>query len=266
MNYQTAFITGASSGIGAEIARLFAAEGLFVAITARREDRLRRLVEEIESKGGRAAAFPADLADADAPEQIYRQASEALGGVDILVNNAAFGFYGYFAEMSLALLQKMTAVNVAAPAALTALALQEMIPRGRGHILQIGSIAADIPSQGSAFYAATKAALDVWNTALYRELRGTGVHLSVIRPGPVKTEFFEAANALEHAIPHLGEKMGGVSPQAVAKKALWLLRHPRKRVHVPAIAAWFRLLEWTTGWLQDWIGPVDLQRYHKLKE
>jgi len=265
MKYKTALITGASSGIGAAIARLFAAEGIRVAVAARREERLRRLVEEIEAKSGRAVAFPTDLAEADAAEQLYHQAGESLGGVDILVNNAAFGFYGYFAEMSPALLRQMTQVNVTAPAVLTALALQEMIPRGYGHILQMGSIAPDVPSQGSAFYAATKAALDVWNTALYRELRGTGVHLSVIRPGPVKTEFFDAANHLENAIPHLGERMGGVLPEAVARKALWLLRHPRKRVHVPAIAAWFRVLEWTTGWIQDRIGPVDLQRYHKLK-
>jgi short-subunit dehydrogenase len=265
MKYRTALVTGASSGIGAATARLLAEEGIFVALAARREERLRALVEDIEAGGGHAAAFPVDLSEADAPERLFRQVCEKLGNVDVLVNNAAFGYYGYFAEMDLETLRNMTMVNVNAPAALTILALREMIPRGFGHIIQIGSISPDVPSQGSAWYAATKAAMDVGNIALYRELRGTGVRLSVVRPGPVQTEFFDAANRQKNAIPHLGAKMGGVPPERVARKVVWLLRHPRKRVHVPASAAWFRLLEWTTGWLQDWIGPVDLRRYHSLK-
>lgn len=259
----TALITGASSGIGAALARKLATEGLHVLLAARREERLLALQAEIEQSGGRATIFPLDLNSAAARESLFAQTESVP--VDLLINCAGFGFYGYYTEMSWETIHEMVAVNVEATIHLTRLFLPEMQARRSGHIINISSIAGSLPSQGTVMYSASKAFLDAFTTALYRETRGTGVEISLVRPGPVKTDFFNASAAQENGRRNPVEG-SGVSVEDVAGKIWWLIQHPRRVIHIPAWAALAPLFELTTGWLQDWIGPVHLRRQAKKEE
>ena len=188
---QVALITGASSGIGAVTARKLAREGLKVALVARRTERLETVAEEIRQAGGEALVVTADLSRAEERQSVFEQAHTAYGPVDVLVNNAGLGWYGFGCDMSWPVAQRIVQVNVEAVVHFTLLFLPEMRARNHGHIINVGSIAGSLPSQGVAIYAATKSFVDSFTTALYREMRGTRVHVSVVRPGPVTTEFFE---------------------------------------------------------------------------
>ncbi len=121
--------------------------------------------------------------------RVFDEVRAAHGGADVLVNNAGIGWYGYYAEMPWETAREMLQVNVGAAVHLTSLFLPGMHARNAGHVVNVGSISGSIPSQGVALYGATKSFLDNFTTALYRELRGTRVHVSVVRAEPVKTEF-----------------------------------------------------------------------------
>ena len=183
-----AIITGASSGIGEATARLLAESGFRVGLVARRHDRLERLAGQIDRAGGQAFSLPADLSDERARGLLASEIEARLGPVEVLVNNAGQAWYGHGAQMAWPLAANMVQVNAQAALHLTLLFLPGMLARGRGHIINVGSVAGGIPSQGVAVYSATKSFLDSFSTALHRELRGTGVHVGVVRPGYVETE------------------------------------------------------------------------------
>lgn len=153
----------------------------------------------------------------------------------------------------------MLRVNVEASAHLSLLFLPEMRARGRGHIIQVGSVAGDIPSQGVALYSATKSFLSAFSTGLARELYGSGVHASVVKPGPVKTPFYDAARAIENGRPVPLERVA-VPAERVADAVWSLLRRPRRVAYAPgwlAIVPWVELL---FAWLMDRLGPLGLKR------
>src|SRR5712692_4832071 len=142
----TALVTGASSGIGHELARRFAEAGYDVVLVARSADRLQALADELEQRHGVAArAIASDLADPAAPEALYAEVQRAGIAVDILVNNAGFGSYGPFAETDLATELQLLQVNVVALTHLTKLFLRDMLRRGNGKILNVASTAAFQP-------------------------------------------------------------------------------------------------------------------------
>ena len=200
-----AVITGASSGIGEALARKLAAQGLQVVLVARRRERLESLAEEIRAAGGGSAR----ILTADLRREADRvRLCEQAGNADVLVNNAGLGWYGYGDQMSWKTAQEMLQVNVEAVVQLSLAFLARMRQRNAGHIINIGSISGSLPSQGIALYGATKSFLDNFTTALHRELAGTHVHVSVVRAGPVKTEFGEAALALENGGHVPTEKIG----------------------------------------------------------
>ncbi len=256
---KTALVTGASSGIGLAIARALAAHGLRLALSARREDRLESLAGEIRAAGGEAFVLPADLSR---PEEAHRLAAAALalpGGVDVLVNNAGLGWYGYFAGMPQPVLDELIQVNIVAPAVLTRLLLPSMLQRGCGRVINISSISGAIPSQGIALYGASKSFLDSFTTALHRELRGSGVTACEVRPGPVTSEFYARSAAREGGRPVPAERFA-VSAERVAAVTARLLPHPRRVANVPAILAVVPWVELCFGWLIDRLGPLLLRR------
>ncbi len=252
-----ALITGASSGIGAALAAKFAAEKIDVLLVARRADRLESLKDRIEAAGGRADVFPVDLSKTEERIRLFEQVRHLP--VDLLVNNAGFGFYGYYAEMTWETIHEMVAVNVEAALHLTRLFLPEMQARRSGHIINISSIIGSIPSQGTAMYSATKASLDAFTTALYRETHGTGVEISLVRPGAVKTDFFSTSAQQENGRRNPVDGTG-MSVEYVAAQIWRLVQHPRRVMHIPGWVALSPLLELTTGWIQDMIGPVHLRQ------
>lgn len=198
---RTALVTGASGGIGEELARLFAADGYGVALVARSRDRLDALAAELSAKHGvRAMALPADLADPAAPVAV-RDALEAAGvEVDVVVNNAGFGLMGPFvhtggeAANDGARELEMIRLNVSALTHLSKLFLPGMVARGRGGVLNVASTAAFQPGPNMAVYYATKAFVVSLGEALRIELEGTGVHVSTLCPGPTETGFADAAH------------------------------------------------------------------------
>jgi len=254
-----ALVTGASSGIGAATARTLAAHGLHVQLVARRADSLAAIAEDIRAHGGTAMPHPADLTDERQRVALFEKLSNANLTLDILVNNAGFGWYGYYNRMPWSTALEMLELNITAVAHLTHLFLPSMRAQALGHIINIGSIAGSIPSQGVALYSATKSFIDGFSTALHRELKGSGVHVSVVRAGPVATEFFTTAahRPAGQAIP--AERFA-TTAQLVAERIWRLIQRPRRAIYVPASLRFIPWIETGFGWLMDRIGPLLLRR------
>jgi short-subunit dehydrogenase len=191
---EVALITGASMGIGEELARIFAAEGRDLVLVARSEDKLRNLGQELEREHGVTAhVVPADLTDPSAPADIFA-AVERLGlEVDYLVNNAGFGTQGPFAGEPLRTQMDMLKVNVDSVVALTHLALQGMLARKKGRILNIASIGAFQPGPDMSTYCATKAFVLMFSEGVAEEVKDAGVTVTAHCPGATATNFGETA-------------------------------------------------------------------------
>jgi short-subunit dehydrogenase len=189
----TCLVTGASSGIGAEIARELARRGHGVTLAARREGRLRELADELSGEHGvRAETISADVARVSARKRLKAELTKRNLTVEVLVNNAGFGSGGAFMELPAEKEAEMVRTNVEAVVALTGVFLPEMVDRGRGAVLNVASLIAFQPVPYQATYGATKAAVLSFSDALHEELRGTGVTVTSVCPGPVRTEFGEA--------------------------------------------------------------------------
>jgi short-subunit dehydrogenase len=254
-----AVVTGASSGIGAATARRLAREGMQVVLVARRLDRLEELAGEIRQGGGQAYTIAADLMQESDRSRVFQEVTERNGEVDILVNNAGLGWYGYGSDMSWRTAWEMLQVNVEAVVQLSLSFLPGMRRRGAGHIINVGSISGSIPSQGIALYGATKSFLDNFTTALYRELTGTHVHISVVRAGAVRTEFGEVALSKENG-GHVPTEHVGVTADYVAWQIWKLMLRPQRVIYVPG---WLQVVPWaelTFGWIIDRVGPLLLKK------
>jgi short-subunit dehydrogenase len=187
-----ALLTGASSGIGLELARRFAADRVHLALVARNESRLNRVADELRAGNGiQVKVLAADLSSPSAPAAIF----EAMRGtpVSVLVNNAGLGQYGAFARSDLRLQTEIMQVNMTALVQLTHLFLQPMLQRGSGRILNVASTAAFLPGPMVNVYYASKAFVYSFSCALAAELAGTGVTVTTLCPGSTRTEFFERA-------------------------------------------------------------------------
>lgn len=188
----TALVTGASSGIGAALARALTGRGHGVTLVARREDRLRALAAEL-SDGVLAEVIGCDLSDSSARDRMAEEVESRGLEVEVLVNNAGFGTYGDFAQLDRARQLQMVRVNVEALVDLETRFVPGMVGRGRGAVINVASTAAFQPMPGSATYAATKAFVLSHGDALHTELGEHGVTVTSVCPGPVRTEFTEVA-------------------------------------------------------------------------
>jgi short-subunit dehydrogenase len=189
MTQGIALITGASAGLGAEFARQLGKRGKQLVLVARRSDRLDALVAEL----GNARAVALDLGEAGASERLLADIFAAGEHVETLVNNAGFGLAGKFAALDGARQRAMIDLNIGALTDLTHAVLPGMIERKRGGILNVASTAAFQPGPGMAVYFATKAYVLSFTEALHEELRGRGVRVTALCPGPTTTEFGNVA-------------------------------------------------------------------------
>ena len=215
MTERITLITGASAGIGTELARVFAANGHRVALTARRADRLTALAGEITAAGGAAPLLiPCDLQAPDACDKIAAAIGAAGADVEYVVNNAGYGVFGRAIEMDRAAQLGIIAVNIRT---LTDLSLRfsDGLIRNRGGILNVGSIAGFLPGPGMAVYYASKAFVLSFTEALRAELAPHGVRVTVLCPGPVPTEFQDRAGFK----PGFDSAVLNVSAADVAKQA-----------------------------------------------
>lgn len=191
---RTCLVTGASSGIGREIARELARRGLGVTLVARREDRLAALADELSGKHGiRAEVLAADLTDAAERGHIGAELAARGLGVDVLVNNAGVGTFGPVQHSDPDGEAAMVRLDVEAVVDLCSRFVPAMVERGAGAVLNVASTAAYQPIPGQAAYAAAKAFVLSYSQAIRAELRGTGVTVTALCPGPVHTEFGSAA-------------------------------------------------------------------------
>jgi len=191
---QIALVTGASSGIGAEFSRQLAGRGYRVALVARRAERLERLAEELGGFG-RAVAIPADLAAPDGRERLAERLEQLGDAVEILVNNAGFGLYSEFAAEGRERELEQLRLDVEAVVDLMARYLPTMLASGRGAIINMSSTAGFQPLPYNASYAAAKAYVLWLSEAVHEEVRGRGVTVTAVCPGPVPTEFQQVNRA-----------------------------------------------------------------------
>jgi short-subunit dehydrogenase len=199
-------ITGASAGIGADLARVFARHGHRLVLVARREDRLLALANEIAATGAaRPGVLALDLARADAPDRLAVYLESGNLDPEYVVNNAGFGLIGKAAELDRASQLRMIDLNVRTLTDLS-LCFSESLIRRRGGILNVASVAGFLPGPNMAVYYATKAYVLSFSEALHRELRGKGVRVTALCPGPVPTEFQAVAGIREGTQPRLLEK------------------------------------------------------------
>ena len=210
----TAVVTGASSGIGAELARELSRRGHHVTLVARRRDRLEELAREL----GNADAQPADLADPASRAELLGVLRNHGRFVAALCNNAGFGTFGRLWELDADRERQMVALNVVALQDLVLELLPAMVSRRTGAVLNVGSIAGGQPLPGNATYAATKAFVNSLSEALHSELKGTGVSCTLLTPGPVRTEFVEVSDGAE--LEGRAPGFTWQTPQEVARQAV----------------------------------------------
>lgn len=197
---ETVLITGASSGIGKELARLFAADGCQLILASRKEELLNELAEELRSKHGTiVSVFPIDLTDPKTPQKLFDYANEISPQVDVLVNNAGFGALEWFWNQPLENQRNMIAVNVSAVTELMRLFIDPMRLRNSGKILNVASTAAFVPGPHMALYYATKAFVLSLSEGVREEHRRSGIRITCLCPGPTSTKFGERSN-MRHTI------------------------------------------------------------------
>ncbi|MFT3922283.1 MAG: SDR family oxidoreductase [Myxococcales bacterium] len=190
---RTALVTGASRGIGLELARALAAQGHDLALVARDQEALTGVAQELARTGVATHVIRADLSETATPRALLEELSQRGLTVDLLVNNAGFGVFGPFADSDVDRTLDMLRVNIVTLTALTRLLLPGMIARGRGGILNVASSAAFQPGPLMASYYASKAYVLWFSEALAVELRGSGVNVCALCPGPTHSSFVDAA-------------------------------------------------------------------------
>jgi uncharacterized protein len=212
-NSETVLVTGASSGIGWELAKCFATDGSRLVLTARNTEALQSLADELRrTHKAEASVLTADLGLPETPERIFKELQGRGIAVDVLVNNAGFGAWGRFAELPLSRQLEMLQVNITALTQLTGLFLPGMVQRRRGGILNVASVAGFLPGPGMAVYYATKACVLSFTEALAEELAGANVTVTALCPGPTATNFGNVARADKARMIRLA----GMSAEAVA--------------------------------------------------
>lgn len=234
-----ALVTGASSGIGEATALALARAGYAVALTARRAALLEELAGRIRRAGGVALPVPADLLAGTEIDGVVRAVEAQLGPIQVLINNAGVSLRHRAWRPSDEALESVFGTNLLAPIRVVRAVAPLMVERRKGHIINVGSMAAYVGTPGSALYAASKAGLRIWSRTLGHELRPYGVHVSLLSPGYIRTPM---TSNIRVPMP---------PPEAAAAAVLRLLRRPRRELVVPryyALAAW---VEWFTPWAVD---------------
>jgi short-subunit dehydrogenase len=190
----TALITGASSGIGLELARLFARDGYNLVLLARSSDGLTAVSAELKKHSDiRITCLAKDLSSPNAANEIFQALKEENIEIDVLINNAGFGWYGEFSKVDSSILLEMIQVNISSLTRLTGLFLAEMVHKNKGRIMNVASTAAFQPGPLMAVYYATKAYVLSFSLALSEELRSTDIKVTALCPGPTPTNFGKRA-------------------------------------------------------------------------
>ena len=236
-----AVVTGASSGIGAATAKALAREGWRVVLVARRADRLEELAASIAEAGGEARAEALDAADGTAVMALAERIRTEWGVPSLLVNSAGAGTWRFLEETSVGeVVEMMGAPDLAAANTCRAF-LEDMLAARKGLFIHVGSPASVVPWPGATAYIGSRWALRGLHEALYQDLRGTGVHSSLVYFGEVSSEYFEANPGTHEHIPRLAAPIPVSTPERCAEVLLGVVRRPRRVVFYPFA---LRLMAW----------------------
>ncbi len=212
-NGRYALITGATEGIGYELAKLFAGDGYNLIIVARTESDLQQRAAELRQQGVQVVPIAKDLFQPDAAFELYEEVQQQGWIVDVLVNDAGQGQYGLFVDQDIRRLLDIIQLNISSLTVLTQLFLKDMVARNEGKVLQLASIASELPGPWQAVYHATKAYVLSFTEALVRELKDSAVTMTALQPGATDTDFFNKAEMQDSKI--LDTKLS--DPAKVAK-------------------------------------------------
>jgi uncharacterized protein len=229
-----AVITGASSGIGKEFAKLFASEGYHLVLVARRTEAMQELAGVLETRyGTKSDVIAMDLSVPGAGRDLHEKVSALPHGVDVLVNNAGFGLYGEFLELPLEKQEQMMRLNMETLTTLSYLFGNEFVKQGSGYIINLASVVGFAPGPLMALYFATKNYVVALSEALHEEWKHAGVGVTALCPGTTRTEFFDIAGVDEKS----NVKKIGMAADKVALIG-FLAMKAHKRVIIPGIMNW----------------------------
>ncbi|HEY1786681.1 MAG TPA: SDR family oxidoreductase [Verrucomicrobiae bacterium] len=260
MKNETVLITGASSGIGLELAKCFAADGCRLILAARNRPALEELAASLKQKFKiQTIVLPVDLSLADAPKQVFDCLANQKISLDVLINNAGFGLHGRFANMPLHRQIEIVKVNITALTELTGLFLPEMIQKRGGGILNVGSVAGFVAGPNMAIYYATKAFVQSFSEALAEELAGIGVTVTVLCPGPTESNFSAVARGDKVRVTQSAK----MSAETVARFGHFAFRN-KKAVAIPGFRN--RALVFLTRLLPRRTVRRAVKSYNKLKD
>ncbi|WP_036739571.1 MULTISPECIES: SDR family oxidoreductase [unclassified Paenibacillus] len=224
-------VTGASSGIGEQTARVLAQRGAVPVLMARSRDKLERLAAEI---GGGCGVYRLDVQNTAEVNRVFAEVLAEYGRIDVLVNNAGFGVFERFLDAPLEQFEEMMDVNYMGIVRCTKAVLPAMVKSGSGHIVNIASMAGKIGSAKSSGYSATKHAVLGLTNSLRQELAGTGVRLSAVNPGPIDTPFFERADPTGNYVKNISWFM--LKPERVAGAIIRAVEKEKAEIDLPFIA------------------------------
>ena len=253
-------ITGASSGIGAAIAREVAGAGANVTLIARRRGALETLARDLP---GRAFALEWDLADVARATECLTAAEARLGPIDVLVNNAGRVVVGPSAAIEPDDIRAVISLDLLVPLLLARAAMPGMLARGHGAIVNIASTGALAPNPGMSHYCAAKAGLAAASESMRGELRRTGVDVITVYPGPIDTAMLAAATA-GYPVTRAVTGLPHAAPAALASRIRSAIEHRRARVIYPCVYSLFRHFPAITRWLLDRLTPAPLPEPRRL--
>ena len=258
---KTVVITGGSEGVGAAAARMFAEAGANLMLVARSKRNLEAMAEELRDKT-RVEVFAMDVSDDGACVDLFKKAEFEFGHIDILVNNAGYHQRGLAAEVGVADLGKMVDVNLKAPIILSRIALPYLREAGGGAIINVGSLAGRTPVPGSATYAATKAGLRSFTYSMFEELRGSGIKIATVSPGPIDTGFIMSD---VDVVSDLTFSQPISTAEQVAQAILDLCGNDQREKSMPAISGLLTMLTYIMPGLARAFRPMLERKGARVK-
>ncbi|MEP4148034.1 MAG: SDR family oxidoreductase [Halioglobus sp.] len=259
---KTVIITGASAGVGAACAELFADLGARLVLSARGEEALNAFADTLRDKTS-VLAIPMDVADEAACEALIEQAATEYGAIHVLVNNAGAHHRGAVEAQTPANMAQMVDVNLRAPIYLTALALPHIRKSGGGAVIMVGSLAGRTPMQGAATYASTKAGLKAFTHSLADELMDSGINVGVVSPGPIDTAFImDSIDEVEDIVYSQPMSTAG----EVAEAVVALANGESVEICLPAMSGRLTNLSYLFPWLRRKMRPSLYKKGAKNKE
>ncbi|CAM3428103.1 SDR family NAD(P)-dependent oxidoreductase [Marinicrinis lubricantis] len=234
MNSRVVVITGASSGIGFQMAQLLSNQGDIPVMMARSKDKMEELARSLEGEYG---VYGVDVTSTEDVEKAYASIIERWGTIDVLINNAGFGIFKTVEQSTLQEIEQMMDVNYLGMVRCTKAVLPMMLKQNKGHIINVASMAGKMATAKSAGYSATKHAVVGFSSALRQETRKTGVYVTVVNPGPIATPFFDIADPNGDYLSHL-PKWFVLQPEHVARNVVGLIGKNKLELHLPVYSGW----------------------------